>query len=62
MLQHRTFLKSELTSMLNKDRTDFLNHPTNNDSFIMSEIWGFNFAVISGAGQFQVDEINLTAP
>ena len=32
------------------------------DGFTKSEIWGSNFVVIGGAGKFQVDEINLTAP
>ncbi len=33
-----------------------------NDGFTKSEIWGFNFAVVSGKGSFRVDEIKLTAP
>jgi hypothetical protein len=33
-----------------------------NDDFTKSEIWGLNFSVISGNGQFRVDEIKVTAP
>lgn len=33
-----------------------------NDGFTGTQIWGFNFSVISGNSQFAVDEIKLTAP
>jgi endo-1,3-1,4-beta-glycanase ExoK len=43
-------------------RSDWQPDGAPNDGFTRSEIWALNFAVISGAGQFQLDEINLTAP
>ena len=32
------------------------------DGFGRSQVWGFNFSLVNGAGRFQVDEIRLTAP
>lgn len=33
-----------------------------NDGFTNSEIWGFNFSVISGTASLRIDDISLTTP
>jgi hypothetical protein len=43
-------------------RSDWQPGGAPNDGFTLSQVWGFNVSLISGAGSFQLDEVKLTAP
>ena len=43
-------------------RTDWQPAGAPNDGFGRSQIWGLNFSVISGTGNFKIDEIKLISP
>jgi hypothetical protein len=55
--QHFTVPVSSFTR-----RADWQPAGAPNDGFGRSQIWGFNFAVISGTANFQLDQIRLTSP
>jgi hypothetical protein len=40
-------------------RTDWQPAGAPNDGFTLTQVWGFNFAPISGAGSFQIDQVEL---
>lgn len=43
-------------------RTDWQPTGAPNDGFERSQVWGFNFSIISGTSTFQLDQIKLTYP
>ena len=43
-------------------RTDWQPAGAPNDGFGRSQVWGFNFSIISGKERFQIDQIKLTTP
>ncbi len=45
-----------------KRRTDWQPAGAPNDGFGRSQVWGFNFSVISGSGTFRIDQIKLSTP
>ena len=43
-------------------RSDWQPEGAPNDGFNLTEVWGFNFSPLAGAGSFQLDDIRLSDP
>ena len=43
-------------------RSDWQPEGAPNDGFTLTEVWGFNFSPVSGAGVFQLDDVRLSDP